>query len=176
MLDELSGIMGFNYINMIRMLPEDRFSAIRDNYAIAMVQTSIYVFNKFIRDRSWPVIWIENAGYLATSPATKSEIAVKLEEVNGIVARQSRNKKKNPVGAYFWVIIVVVRLFAWMISEATTSNNSYQYSPTNFTVSPSISTPATRDSLIKALLLRNHKDSTGAHPLQNNNVHPVPKH
>ncbi len=127
-IGELSGIMGFGYINMILLLPEDRFGPLRDKYAMTMVQTSVYVFNKFTQDRTWPVIWIENAGSLAISPDVKKEISDKLEEVNGITSRQTKQKKKNYYGHIVWVAIIAIKVFA----TCSHSSSSYSTAPINF--------------------------------------------
>ena len=149
---ELAGIMGFNYINMILLLPEDRFGPLRDKYAMTMVQTSIYVFNRFTQDRTWPVIWIENAGSLAISPDIKKEITAKLEEVNGITSRQTKQKKKNYYGHLIWVAVIAIKVLA---TCSLNSSSSYTTAPINFQKVKA----ETQDSIVKLLHLK-PRDST----------------
>lgn len=148
-IGDLSGIMGFSYINMILLLPEDRFGPLRDKYAMMMVQTSIYVFNKFTQDRTWPVIWIENAGTLALSPDVKEEITEKLEEVNGITSRQVKQKKKSYIGHLIWVVVILIKVFA---TSSFNSTPPYSTAPINFQLDT-----RTKDSILRFYA---HKDTT----------------
>ena len=146
-IGELSVMMGFGYINMILILPEDRFGPLRDKYAMTMVQTSIYVFNRFTQERTWPVIWIENAGSLAISPDVKKEITDKLEEVNGITSRQTKQKKKGYYGHIIWVAVIAVKVFA---TCSFNSSPSYSTAPINFQPV----SDQKRDSLLRTLQSR----------------------
>src|ERR1700754_65544 len=149
-IGDLSGIMGFGYISLILILPEDRFGPLRDKYAMTMVQASIYVFNRFPQDRAWPVIWIENAGTLAMSPDVKKEIADKLEEVNGITSRQTKQKGKTYYGHLIWVAVIAVKVLA---TCSLSSSSSYSTAPINFQPATNFQsiTDAKRDSILHLL-------------------------
>jgi len=122
-ISQISGLMDDRYLAMIRLLPESRFSELRNRYAFVMMQAAIFTFNTRIYKRNLAEKWIINAELLTVSPELKTQIADKLWEFKRI------RKKSIPVPVRIIIIAVVVgsNLFRMFNKEDSTH---YQTVPT----------------------------------------------
>ncbi|MBO9198679.1 MULTISPECIES: hypothetical protein [Niastella] len=124
-------LMEFRYIRLLQLLPQGRFSALKDKYAHAMLVTCIAIFNSHIKHRNHVRTWLENAELLADSESVKSEINKKMQEMERIqtaspAAAAQRNKEDSSSGAGVLKIAVVVLIF--IIRLATCKSHSSNYS------------------------------------------------
>jgi len=71
-LTELSRLCDFRRLKMLSQLPAERFCAVRDEMAFAMMHTCIKIFNYI--NKKWAVTNIRNAGHLAVSEDLKDQI------------------------------------------------------------------------------------------------------
>jgi len=125
-LGTASHLMSFGHITLILLLPERRFSEVRNKYAFVMEQAAIFTFNKKISHRAEAEIWIENALQLAVAPELKTELQEKQIEMKRI----SDGKKTGPWGIarFAWLLIFVLAK-AFTCNE---SNNTYNTSKIPF--------------------------------------------
>jgi hypothetical protein len=125
-VEDVAPVMDYRCINMILLLPENRFGEIKDKYAFAMMQACIYTFNKDTSNRSYAKISLENARTLASSPDLQEQIGAKLQEMNTVKTKG----KFFSVGRLVWIgLFIVVRL----LSMNSNSSNSFQNAPIHFT-------------------------------------------
>jgi len=82
--DTAAHLMGYEYITLIGLLPEHRFSEVRNKYAFVIEQAAIFTFNKKADQRTAAEAWIENALQLAVAPELKTELSNKLVEMRRI--------------------------------------------------------------------------------------------
>jgi len=73
---------------MLSQLPEDRFSAVRDEMAFYMMQVCIRIFNTF--NQKWAVINIKNAYNLSVSEELKEQVYDRQLELELIFAKSNR--------------------------------------------------------------------------------------
>jgi hypothetical protein len=104
-IDKVSPLMDYFYTRLIQLLPENRFSGLRDKYAFVMMQACIYVFNNDKGNRSSAKMWMENAESLAVSEETRTEISDKLKEMN----KASRKSDFALIGRIIWIVIILGR-------------------------------------------------------------------
>jgi hypothetical protein len=114
--DAASPLMGYQYINLIVLLPEHRFGEVRNKYAFVMEQAAIYTFNKKTAHRLAAETWIENALLLAVAPELQSELTEKLKEMRRI---SKPAKESNP----FWNIARFAWLLIFIAAKAFTCNS-----------------------------------------------------
>jgi hypothetical protein len=121
-MSEVSGLMDDSFLGMIRLLPESRFSELRNRYAFVMMQAAIFTFNTRMYKRTLAEKWIINAESLAVLPELKTQIADKLLEFKRI------RKKSIPVPVRIIIIAIVVgsNLFRMFNKE---DNPHYQTVP-----------------------------------------------
>jgi len=130
-LTAISGIMDFDYIRMLCLLPVSRFSELRNKYAFVMMQACIHVFNKHPRKRDSAESWLTNAESLAVSPEYKAQIVDKLGEFRRI----RKKSMPHPVRIVLICLVVGYNLFRFLGSNNDSSpryqpNNSLPLSPT----------------------------------------------
>ena len=99
-------LMSFGHITLILLLPERRFSEVRNKYAFVMEQSAICTFNKKTSHRYAAETWIENALQLAVAPELKTELQNKQVEMKRI----SGGKKSEAWGIarFAWLLIFVL--------------------------------------------------------------------
>lgn len=123
----VESVSGFRYISMLQCLPNWRFSDFKDRYAYAVMQSSVYVFNRI--NRSKAMIMVENAWLLAVSEETKKAIADKEAEMDGIIRNPGRAKRRWTIGSWsgrgaFFLIFVILKVIASVNSD---SSNNYNF-------------------------------------------------
>lgn len=152
----VSGLMGFNYIRMIQLLPKSRFAPLMDEYASCMVQAAVETFNKRKHYRSDAMTWVENAELLAVSEEMKTQIAQTRGQMSAIAGPAGRRTHDSSAGATMFLKFLIPALFI-IIKVATCnsdSNNSYNFENVRFEYLKDTSRRKLFDSLIK-----NIKDS-----------------
>ncbi len=122
-IDKVSPLMDYFYTRLIQLLPENRFSGLRDKYAFVMMQACIYIFNNDKGNRSSAKMWMENAASLAVSEETRTEIADKLKEMN----KASRKSDFALIGRIIWIAIIVGRAATCNFNNSDTYH--YQNTP-----------------------------------------------
>jgi hypothetical protein len=122
-MSDVAGLMDTSYVRMITLLPESRFSELRNKYAFVMLQASIFTFNTRMYKRDLAEKWIVNAESLAVSSELKSQIADKLFEFKRI------RKKSMPVPVRIIIIAIVVgsNLFRFFNSDNSTPQSVPAY-------------------------------------------------
>ena len=117
MLIKVKDLMEFRYIRLVQLLPNDRFTPVKDKYAFSILQACVYTFNRNKQTGNYVSTWLENAQLLASSGDVKEQIAKKREELEAILIPQeggggaSSSSETNP-WAVIKVIIFVVLLLA----------------------------------------------------------------
>jgi len=114
--DAAAPLMGYQYISLIVLLPEDRFGEIRNKYAFVIEQAAIYTFNKKTAHRLAAETWVENALLLAVAPELQAELTEKLKEMRRI---SKPTKDPNP----FWNIARFAWLLIFVAAKAFTCNS-----------------------------------------------------
>jgi hypothetical protein len=118
-ISAVSGLMDGDYLRMIELLPESRFSELRNRYAFVIMQAAIFIFNTRSYKRDLAEKWIVNAESLAVSSELKNQIRDKLLEFKRI------RKRSIPVPVRFIIIAIVVgsNLFRMCGTENSTSHH-----------------------------------------------------
>lgn len=116
----VSVLCDLNYVKIMRKLPADRFGSFWDHYAFAMMNASVYVFNK--GHRGTASIYMDNARLLAFSTELKDGISKKQAEMDFIVSNAPKSGTKNN---NYWSIRVIVFILFMILKIATCSHNSY---------------------------------------------------
>jgi len=146
-ISAVSGLIDENYLRMIELLPESRFSELRNRYAFVIMQAAIFTFNTRSYKRDLAEKWIVNARSLAVSPELKNQIQNKLLEFKRI------RKKSIPVPVRIIIIAIVIgsNLFRMCGTENNTSHYpsvpSYKLPVITPDTSKGVMSPA-RDSLL----------------------------
>jgi hypothetical protein len=120
MLIKVKDLMEFRYIRLVQLLPNARFTPVKDKYAHAMLQACVFTFNKNKQTGSYVSTWLENAQLLASSEHVKEQIASKREELEAILISQENgggyaaaapaSAESNPWGVIKAIIIVLIML------------------------------------------------------------------
>jgi hypothetical protein len=124
-INRIEHFMSSGYVQVIRQLPNSRFSTLKDQYAFSMQHPSISVFNRDLANRTLAVIWMETAATLVVSEDTKATIENKLAELNGLMGRH----KKRQIG--LWIFVIIVGIRALVSISNSDSDNRF---PANTTV------------------------------------------
>ncbi len=120
-IDKITDLLNYRYINLILLLPENRFSGARNKYAFLTMQVCIEIFNRDTTNREYAKITIENAVLLAVSEQGCSEIAAKAEEMRKIT--------KKRTGRYaIWIVVILVSLLR-AFSDTDNSNDIIKNAP-----------------------------------------------
>jgi len=135
----ISGIMEYDHVRLICLLPESRFAEVRNKYAFAMMQASIVTFNRHHGKRDISETWIINAETLAVSPELKTQIVNKLDEFRKI------RSKKRPV-SFRTIVFIVIAINAVRLISGNLSDNS-----SRFQNAPVYITQPQNDSLLNDL-------------------------
>ena len=122
-ISTVSGIMAGDYLRMIGLLPESRFSELRNRYAFVIMQAAIFTFNTRSYKRDLAEKWIVNAESLAVSPELKNQIRDKLLEFKRI------RKRSIPVPVRIIIIAIVVGSNLFRMCGTENSTSHYQTVP-----------------------------------------------
>ena len=122
-ISAVSDLMDGNYLRMIELLPESRFSELRNRYAFVIMQAAIFIFNTRSYKRDLAEQWIVDAESLAVSPELKNQIRNKLLEFKRI------RKRSIPVPVRILIIGIVVCSNLFRMCGAENSASHYQSVP-----------------------------------------------
>ncbi|HSC40489.1 MAG TPA: hypothetical protein VLD19_21550 [Chitinophagaceae bacterium] len=125
-LVSVESICDFRHIQMLFRLPADRFGALRDELAFAIMQLCISVFNHV--DRDWARNTIENAHVLAVSEDLKKQVYNKKYEMDNIVAGSTGGgSTSGNWWTYVRIALFVIFIIIRVSGACSRSSNSYNY-------------------------------------------------
>jgi len=115
------------YIRMILLLPKDPFAGLRDKYAIAIMQVTIYFFNKLKSNRDIFMKWMENAALLAVSEGVAAAVTGKIAEMEKI-------RKKSRAVLIRTAVFVSIILLKLLINQhwGSSTNNIPKFTRFNY--------------------------------------------
>lgn len=148
--DAVQALTNFRYISMLQKLPAKRFTALKDEYAWATMQCSVYIFNKV--NRATGLTMVENALLLAVSAEVREGIAGKEIEMQTFF--RGRKRRTEDKIARIIVIGLLITFILYVIILAIRDSGT-----TYINKRPA---PANGDSVITLRQLDSmYADSTG---------------
>lgn len=124
-LVSVESICDFRHIQMLFRLPAERFGALRDELAFAIMQLCISAFNHV--DRDWARNTIENAHVLAVSEELKKQVYNKKYEMDGIVAGSTGGGGGTSTNWWTYVRVALFVIFIIIRVSGACSRSSYSY-------------------------------------------------
>jgi hypothetical protein len=89
-ITKVAGFLGYEYIQVIKQLPDSRFASLKDRYALNMQHPAIATFNRDPHNRNMATKWLENALDLTISPSAIETVQAKLDEFHRLLKKQRR--------------------------------------------------------------------------------------
>lgn len=106
--------MDEGFLQLLHLLPQDQFAAVRDRYALTIAEACIHVQQK---SRHHPVLidrWLENAIRLAVSPPIRNRLERQRAHLMGW-QQQIRRIRNIPLRA--WIMIIAALIFCYWIGH-----------------------------------------------------------
>ena len=127
-LSKVKDLMEFRYIRLIQLLPNDRFSPVKDKYAFSILQACVFTFNRNRQTGNYVSTWLENAYLLAASDDVRKQIAKKQEELEAVMIPQEGGPVAGGGAAASaetspWAIIKVVIFLVLMLARMATCSH-----------------------------------------------------
>ncbi len=160
----VKGILDFRRVEMLVLLPVNRFEQVRDELAFTIMKLSIKMFNHV--DRKWGLKQVEQAHALAASERMKDVLDDKRVEMETIVSNMRRSGwKPNFIWKSPRLIIIVLILLGRAVTcnMGSNSSNSPRYAPVTFIDSGRQAAQLLADSLSK-------KPETSSTPLSDSDT------
>lgn len=105
----ISAYLLHGYFEVIRELPDPRFSRLKDRYAFGILYPVVAVFNRNKRKRALAMTWVEEASKLAVSENVRGTIRAKMIELMGIL----HQAEKTAHGRNITIFIFVAASLMW---------------------------------------------------------------
>jgi|GEM_PF-1029379 len=126
---EITMLIKFDQVNMIKLLPQERFQLQINNYAFEMMRSSIEIFNKL--NREWALVILEDAKSLHVSEETYQSLLDKENEMKGIISSESnpptsrsKSSSSSSDSGNTWAIIRAVAFLLIALARIATCSNS----------------------------------------------------
>lgn len=140
-ITQISAYIGHGYLEVIRQLPDHRFTRLKDSYAFNMQHPAIAVFNRDLRNRPLTIIWLEGALSLAVSPNTKAKIKAKLDELIQLM----RKRKRKQYFRYAWVGMIILGVISGFFQDSNSRSGEVFFTP--ITPNTPVVHPINKDSV-----------------------------
>lgn len=132
-LHVVGGLMEYSYVRMIILLPPNRFSSLRDEFALQMQNACIEIFNKYVNYRSSVRTWMDNAVLLASSQEVKNILGDKLAEMENIVSGdtgRSSDSGASSSGIFKFLAFALFIAIKIATCNSGSSKPTYEWHPT----------------------------------------------
>jgi hypothetical protein len=127
-VSSVKDLMEFRYIRLIQLLPNDRFSPVKDKYAFSILQACVFTFNRNRQTGNYVSTWLENAYLLAASDDVRKQIAKKQEELEAVMIPQEGGPVAGggaaaPAESNPWAVIKVVIFLVILLARMATCSH-----------------------------------------------------
>jgi len=102
------------FLQLLHLLPQDQFAAVRDRYALTIAEACIHVQQK---SRHHPVliaVWLENAIRLAVSPQIRNRLERQRANLEGW---QEQIRRIRNIPLRVWIMILAGLIFCYWIGH-----------------------------------------------------------
>ena len=133
--EEVKGICDFRHVEMLALLPVERFGQVRDELAFSIMRLSIKMFNHV--DRKWAIKRVEQAHALAVSERMKEVLYNKQVEME-ILASKGRwhdwksNFRLGSPRIIFLAFFLLIQVITCNRDSKSSDSDNFQYAPVEF--------------------------------------------